>query len=272
MSMKTTRRGPHRTTVLLVTGLVGALLIGTTGGAVAAGLITSKQIKNGTIKAVDIKNNTITGKKIRNGTVSTKDVKNGSLKAKDIKTSSLTGALVKDGSLTGADLAVSTLTGEHFVDGSLTGADVKDGSLMGADIKAGSLTGTEVKAGSLTGSHVEDGALTGADVEDGSLTAADLAIEARAVWAVVNSNGTLARGSEGVSAELDTTGTYNVFFPIDVDQCAFSATVGNASSGVPAPGLITTTPLSVYKKAVYVKTYDSSAVSSNRSFHLVVNC
>src|SRR5690554_5153913 len=215
MSMKTTRRGPHRTTVLLVTGLVGALLIGTTGGAVAAGLITSKQIKNGTIKAVDIKNNTITGKKIRNGSVTTKDVKNGSLKAKDIKTSSLTGALVKDGSLTGADVT----------DGSLTGVDVADG------------------------------ALTGAHLADGTVASADLGPDAR-LWAVVNAAGTLARGTDGVTSETTNVGTYRVFFPIDVDQCSFAATIGNADSGVPLVGIVTATPLSADESAVVLTTYD----------------
>src|SRR5690554_6375208 len=194
MSMKTARRGPHRTTVLLVAGMVGALLIGTTGGAVAAGLLTSTQIKNGTIKAVDIKNNTITGKKIRNGSVTSKDVKNGSLKASDVKKSSLTGALVNDGSLTGADLATSTLTRAHVV--------------------------------------------------DGSLTAADLAIEARSLFAVVGSTGPLARGSEGADSTRTAAGVYHVSFPIPVDQCAYSATIGNADTGVPTPGFISATPLS----------------------------
>lgn len=124
MITRTARRGPHRGTVLLVGSVVGALLIGTAGGAVGASLVTSAQIKNGTIRAVDIRNNTITGAKIKTGTLTSSDIKNRTILAKDVKKGALTSALVKDGSLRGADLAAETLTGEHIVDGSVTGADL----------------------------------------------------------------------------------------------------------------------------------------------------
>lgn len=124
MNTKIARRGPHRGTVLLVVSVVGALLIGTAGGAVGASLVTSAQIKNGTIRAVDIRNNTITGAKIKKNTVASSDIKNRTILAKDIKKGVLTGALVKDGSLRGADLAAETLTGEHIIDGSVGAADL----------------------------------------------------------------------------------------------------------------------------------------------------
>ena len=51
-----------------------ALVIATSGTSVAAaGLITSKDIKNETIKSQDIKNNSIKGKDIKNGTLRQKD-------------------------------------------------------------------------------------------------------------------------------------------------------------------------------------------------------
>ena len=50
------------------------LSVATTGGAVAGGLITSKQIKNNTIKSIDVRDANLTGV----------DVKDGSLLAQDL--------------------------------------------------------------------------------------------------------------------------------------------------------------------------------------------
>ena len=72
------------------------LTIATTGGAVAGGLITSKQIKNNTIKSID----------------------------------------VHDGSLTGADVADGSLGGADIGDGSLGSADIADGAIGKAKIAA----------------------------------------------------------------------------------------------------------------------------------------
>ncbi|MFC6042730.1 hypothetical protein ACFP8W_02380 [Nocardioides hankookensis] len=56
------RRRLPRSTAALVAGTVVVLALGSTGGAVAGSLITSKQIKNNTITTADIKNKTITNK------------------------------------------------------------------------------------------------------------------------------------------------------------------------------------------------------------------
>jgi|GEM_PF-6559151 len=235
-------RRPRRATVMLVMGLIGALLVGSAGTAVAAGLITSAQIKNGTIQNVDIRNNTITGKKIRNGTVTGADVKNRSITGSDIKKSSLTGGLVKNGSL--------------------TGADVKDGSLTGADVKDGSLTGTDVK----------DGSLTGADVAEGTLTDAHLAPESRTQWAAVAGNGTLHRGSAGTAASRVSAGIYSVTFPIDIDQCGYSVSIGNLTSGGTTAGVVFLNLPFDNPQGLVIETFSFDAVRSDRPFYVTVNC
>ena len=53
-------RSAGRLSPLALAFLVVALLLGTTGGAVAGALITGAQIKNGTVTGVDIKNNSLT--------------------------------------------------------------------------------------------------------------------------------------------------------------------------------------------------------------------
>jgi len=215
-------RRPRRATVMLVMGLIGALLVGSAGTAVAAGLITSAQIKNGTIQNVDIRNNTITGKKIRNGTV--------------------------------------------------TGADVKNRSITGSDIKKSSLTGGLVKNGSLTGADVKDGSLTGADVAEGTLTDAHLAPESRTHWAAVAGNGTLHRGSAGTAASRVSAGVYSVTFPIDIDQCGYSVSIGNLTSGGTFAGVVFLNLPFDNPRGLVIETFSFDAVRSDRPFYVTVNC
>jgi hypothetical protein len=104
------------------------LTIATTGGAVAGGLITSKQIKNNTIKSIDV----------RNGT--------------------LTGVDVADGSLGGADIA----------DGSVGSADIADGSVGKAKIAAAAQGYTNVVTKVVTATGVPNNATSTRTVDCGA--------------------------------------------------------------------------------------------------------
>jgi hypothetical protein len=93
---------PHsgRSTPAILVLAVCCLLLSTTGGAVAGGLITGAKIKNGTVTTKDIKNGTVKSEDIRDGAVSSTDVRDGTL----------TGIDVADGSLTEQDIAPATAT------------------------------------------------------------------------------------------------------------------------------------------------------------------
>lgn len=84
-----------RISPLALAVLVAALLLGSTGGAVAGALITGAQIKNETVTGVDIKN----------GSLGSVDIKNEGLLGADVLNGSLTGADVANGSLTNVDIA-----------------------------------------------------------------------------------------------------------------------------------------------------------------------
>lgn len=60
MSITQSGRSAARLSPIALALLVVALLLGTTGGAVAGALITGAQIKNGTVTGVDIKNGSLT--------------------------------------------------------------------------------------------------------------------------------------------------------------------------------------------------------------------
>jgi hypothetical protein len=82
------------------------LTIATTGGAVAGGLITSKQIKNDTIKSVDVKDGSLTGTDVADGSLGGTDLADGSVSGADVADSSLTGTDVADFSLSNQDVGV----------------------------------------------------------------------------------------------------------------------------------------------------------------------
>ena len=93
------------------------------------------------------------------------------------------------------------------------------------------------------------------------------------VYAVVNANGTLARGHKAVSATRLGTGTYEVVFRKDVRRCAYLATIGlSGSAGSSLPGEITVVGRSGNDRGVFVTTHSSGGASADLGFHLAVHC
>ena len=89
--------GRAGSTFATVVAAAAVLAVATTGGAVAGGLITSKQIKNNTIKSIDVRDGNLTGT----------DIADGSVKGADIGDGSVTGGDVADGSLGHSDFTSS---------------------------------------------------------------------------------------------------------------------------------------------------------------------
>jgi hypothetical protein len=114
---------------------------------------------------------------------------------------------------------------------------------------------------------------------DSQGTASGLASAAAAscasLWAVVDSDGSLARaGCPGVTSSETSPGSgeYNVLFPRNVASCAYVANVGNAGSGLlPNSGFTSVAP-STSPDGVFVVTHDFTGVPTSENFHLVVTC
>jgi len=94
------------------------------------------------------------------------------------------------------------------------------------------------------------------------------------LWAVVNSDGTLARGSDVNYTENDSgAGQYGVVFNQTVVSCVYVATLGlTGSTGQAPPGFITVTGLNAVPDGVYVATFNATGVQTSESFHLGVFC
>jgi ABC-type antimicrobial peptide transport system permease subunit len=96
---------------------------------------------------------------------------------------------------------------------------------------------------------------------------------AKDFWAVVNSDGTLARDRGAVSSQRFTNGEYEVIFSRNVRNCAYVATIGlSGSFGISPPGEITVVGRFGNRRGVYVTTHDSTGAFADRSFHLQVSC
>ena len=96
----------------------------------------------------------------------------------------------------------------------------------------------------------------------------------RALFAVVNSDGSLARaGCPGTASTLLNTGQYQVSFPRDITACGFVGTVGLSSFGGTSPkGMITEAGRAGNADAVYIETSDATGTLTSLGFHLSIQC
>lgn len=94
-------------------------------------------------------------------------------------------------------------------------------------------------------------------------------------FAVVGADGTLARGSTGVTSQLldATNGRYQVNFGHDVSACAYTATAGDVAAGaLAAPFVVTVATRAGNVNAVFVQTWQTNGTGTPVSFHLMVAC
>lgn len=103
-------------------------------------------------------------------------------------------------------------------------------------------------------------------------TAAGMPPTAQTFYAVVNGDGSLARGFEAVSAQRFSDGMYEVIFSHDITGSVYVATVGNSGSvGIEPTGEITVVGRFETPNGVFVTTTDSSGVFADRGFHLAIH-
>ena len=91
--------------------------------------------------------------------------------------------------------------------------------------------------------------------------------------AVVNFDGTLARGRGATGVIHTTEGIYEVDFTKDVSACAYTAAIGlPGTTGGSDPGTVTVAGRSETPNGVYVQTFDRKGRAQNLGFHLILSC
>ncbi len=151
-------------------------------------------------------------------------------------------------------------------------------AMSGTAVAATKIGTNQIANGAVTTSKLHKAAVTGKKVKPGSLTSTSFAAGAvpTVLWAVVNADGTLDRGSHVVSTakvdfDLSTTGSYEVIFDRDVTQCAYLGTLGGANTAF-SQGQITTFPRNNNVNGAFAFTYDDGGVRADRLFQLAVVC
>jgi hypothetical protein len=93
------------------------------------------------------------------------------------------------------------------------------------------------------------------------------------IWAVVNSDGTLARQSNDITGVVHVAiGQYRVFAKGDVRNCAYEATAGDAGLGVPPRTYADVAQGFFDTRSAFVETYDSTGTRVDSDFHLAILC
>ncbi|HTT99531.1 MAG TPA: hypothetical protein VMF58_15895 [Rhizomicrobium sp.] len=91
--------------------------------------------------------------------------------------------------------------------------------------------------------------------------------------AVVNSDGSLARGLHAASATRLGKGTYEVDFTHDVTTCGYTATIGlSGTGGVSDPGAVTIVGRSGTPDGLYIQTFSQKGKPADLGFHVIVAC
>ncbi|MFI6762670.1 hypothetical protein ACIBF5_26400 [Micromonospora sp. NPDC050417] len=103
-------------------------------------------------------------------------------------------------------------------------------------------------------------------------TAFGLPPTAQTFFAVVNANGTLARGFGVISSTRLGTGQYQVAFSHDVRGSAYVATLGlSTTSGTSPSGEIAVVGRFGLINGVFVQTFASTGTASDRGFHIAIH-
>jgi hypothetical protein len=91
--------------------------------------------------------------------------------------------------------------------------------------------------------------------------------------AVVDADGTLARGRGATGTVHTDTGIYEVDFKKDVSACGYTATIGmSGEAGGSPPGTVTVVGRSGTPNGVYIQTFNQKGHAADLGFHLILAC
>jgi hypothetical protein len=92
-------------------------------------------------------------------------------------------------------------------------------------------------------------------------------------FAVVDSDGTFARGMGVTGAIHLETGVYEVDFVKNITACGYTATIGlSGTAGASDPGTVTVVGRSDNNKALYIQTFNAKGKPADLGFHAIVQC
>jgi hypothetical protein len=91
------------------------------------------------------------------------------------------------------------------------------------------------------------------------------------LWAVVNSNGTIARSSGTVSSAAFSAGFYEVIFNRDISNCAYVGSLGDAG-GSTVLGFFSAVRRGGNANGIFVETGNTAGAATAEPFHVAILC
>jgi hypothetical protein len=152
-------------------------------------------------------------------------------------------------------------------------AYVADPGVTGSvgSVGAPAFTVTALRAGTTTGVFVNSFDKTGASVDFPFHLHIDC--NPKGTWAVINSDGTVSRGSLNVTGAIDLGGgSYEVDFSRKVKKCAYTGNVGNPGAGNPAALTMSLATRSGNPFGIFVRIQDTAGTGTTASFHVDLAC
>jgi hypothetical protein len=138
-----------------------------------------------------------------------------------------------------------------------------------SDIKDNAVTSAKIKNSNVKTRDIRNNAVKSAKVKDYSLSNQDVGV----LFAQINSDGTTANSSGGVTSFGVFTGAYAVNFDRNVADCAFVATIAGPGDNTAGPGQVDVADLPEgLGNGVFVRTTNSNGGFVNTSFNLIVVC
>ncbi len=106
--------------------------------------------------------------------------------------------------------------------------DIKNGAVTKRKLHKNAVTNGKIKNAAVSGSKIRNGVVNGSKLKAGAVSRTALRGDQRTLWAAVQSNGTIADQSGGITVVAHGGGSYEVDFGQDVSGRALVATGVNA--------------------------------------------
>jgi hypothetical protein len=191
-------------------------------------------------------------------TVNSGDIINGEVKTPDLDTNAVTTTRIAPGQVRNSDLRTDAVTSPKVTDETLTSSDLAANSVGSSEIATDAVNATEIANDSIDSGEIVDFGLSNQDVG--------------VLFAQVNADGTLANSSGGVTASKIGTGTYQVDYGHNIQNCAYVTTQGESGVGGAGGAITGNTDRSGNAEATFTTTRTDANALADRAFQQIVVC
>jgi hypothetical protein len=180
------------------------------------------------------------------------EIKANSIKTGKIVKEAVTEGKIKTGAITNSKIANGAVTGEKLADNAVTTTKIADKAITGAKLNLTTI-GTVPNA-----THATTANIAGGISEE--------------FFAVVKADGTLTRGTPGVTSNSEGTGITRVIIGRPTVDCFTVATPGGSSPGGSNVGQISVNPSSTNLNSFWIVTANPTGVTTSIPYTLYVRC